>query len=45
MGRLRSRLGNRFGKSPGERERVLDDLRLVEPLLRNAADYEMVRAG
>ncbi len=40
-GRLASRTSNQFGKSPGELERVLDDLRLVEPLLRTAADHEI----
>ena len=39
--RLASRTGNPFGKSPGELERVLDDLRSVEPLLRTAADHEI----
>jgi len=41
MGRLASRTGNPFGKSPGELERVLDDLRAVEPRLRSAADHEI----
>ena len=41
-GRLAIRTGNPFGKSAGELERVLDDLRLVEPLLRRAADHEIV---
>jgi hypothetical protein len=40
-GRLASRTGNRFGKSPGEPERVLDDLRSAGPLLRTAADHEI----
>ena len=39
--RLARRTGNPFGKSPGELERVLDDLRVVEPLLRRAADHEI----
>ena len=39
--RLASRTSNPFGKSPGELERVLDDLRAVEPLLRKTADYEI----
>ena len=39
--RLVSRTGNSFGKSPSELERVLDDLRAVEPLLRHAADHEI----
>lgn len=41
MERLASRTSNPFGKSPGELERVLDDLRSVEPLLRTAADHEI----
>jgi dephospho-CoA kinase len=41
VGRLASRTGNPFGKSPGELARVLDDLRVVEPLLRKAADHEI----
>jgi shikimate kinase len=40
-GRLASRTSNPFGKSPREMERVLDDLRAVEPLLRAAADHEI----
>jgi dephospho-CoA kinase len=39
--RLATRTSNPFGKSPGELERILDDLRLVEPLLRRAADHEI----
>jgi broad-specificity NMP kinase len=39
--RLASRTGNSFGKAPGEMERVLDDLRAVEPLLRKAATHEI----
>lgn len=39
--RLASRTSNSFGKSPGELERVLDDLRAVEPRLRKAADHEI----
>lgn len=39
--RLASRATNSFGKSPGELERVLDDLRAVEPRLRKAADHEI----
>lgn len=39
--RLASRTSNPFGKSPGELERVLDDLRSVEPLLRTAANHEI----
>ena len=41
VGRLASRTDNPFGKSPGELERVLDDLRAVEPRLRSAADHEI----
>lgn len=41
LGRLASRTSNPFGKSPGELDRVLDDLRAVEPLLRKAADHEI----
>ena len=40
-GRLASRTGNPYGKTPGELRRVFDDLRAVEPLLRKAADYEI----
>ena len=40
-GRLASRTNNPFGKSPAELERVLDDKRMVEPLLRRAADHEI----
>jgi shikimate kinase len=39
--RLASRTNNRFGKSADELDRVLDDLRAVEPLLRKAADHEI----
>jgi hypothetical protein len=40
-GRLACRTGNPYGKTPGELLRVFDDLRAVEPLLRQAADYEI----
>ena len=40
-GRLASQAGNPYGKTPGELRRVFDDLRDVEPLLRNAADHEI----
>ena len=40
-GRLASRTGNPYGKAPAELGRVFDDLRVVEPLLRKAADYEI----
>jgi dephospho-CoA kinase len=36
--RLRDRKTNIYGKSPAEMQRVLDDLRDVEPLLRQSAD-------
>ena len=39
--RLVSRTGNPYGKRPGEFRRVFDDLRVVEPLLRKAADHEI----
>jgi hypothetical protein len=39
--RLASRASNSFGRSSGELERVLDDLRAVEPRLRKAADHEI----
>ena len=39
--RLASRAGNPYGKAPGELRRVFDDLRAVEPLLRQAADHEI----
>jgi dephospho-CoA kinase len=40
-GRLASRTGNPYGKTPVELRRVFDDLRAVEPLLRKAADHEI----
>lgn len=39
--RLDSRTTNRFGKAPAERRRVLEDLRVVEPLLRATATDEI----
>jgi dephospho-CoA kinase len=39
--RLASRTGNPYGKTPRELQRVFDDLHAVEPLLRQAADYEI----
>jgi dephospho-CoA kinase len=41
MERLRTRTTNSYGKAPGEVGRVLDDLRVVEPLLRRASDHEI----
>jgi len=40
-GRLASRAGNPYGKTPRDLRRVFDDLRAVEPLLRQAADCEI----
>lgn len=40
-GRLASRTSNPFGQEPGELERILADLRAVEPRLRRAADHEI----
>jgi hypothetical protein len=40
-GRLAWRTTNSFGQAPGELERVLDDLQVVEPLLREAATREI----
>jgi shikimate kinase len=40
-GRLASRASNPYGKTPGELRRVFDDLQVVEPLLRQAADHEI----
>jgi AAA domain len=39
--RLASRTTNSFGRASGELDRVLDDLRVVEPLLRKAATHEI----
>jgi shikimate kinase len=36
--RLRTRTGNRYGRSPAEQAQVLADLAEVEPLLRRSAD-------
>ncbi|HEX4699769.1 MAG TPA: hypothetical protein VH857_10480 [Actinomycetes bacterium] len=40
--RLAARNNNRFGKSPEELRRALDDLEHVEPLLRRVAGHEIV---
>ena len=40
--RLATRTTNPFGKSAGERQRVIDDTAAVEPLLRGVADHEVV---
>jgi dephospho-CoA kinase len=39
--RLESRTTNDFGKTPGERERILADLAEVEPLLRATCTHEL----
>lgn len=39
MHRIASRTTNPFGKTTEERERILDDLRNTEPLLRASADF------
>jgi dephospho-CoA kinase len=39
--RIATRTNNPFGKSAEERERLLDDLRDVEPRLRRIADHEV----
>ena len=39
--RLSTRTTNPFGKSAGERQRVLDDTATVEPLLRGVAHHEV----
>ena len=40
--RLTTRTTNPFGRSAEERQRVLDDVATVEPLLRGVADHEVV---
>ena len=40
-GRIESRTTNDYGKSPGERERILSDLAAVEPLLRATCTHEL----
>ena len=39
--RLAARGGNPYGKAPGDMDRILGDLAVVEPLLRKAADHEI----
>lgn len=39
--RLARRAGNTYGASPADRDRVLEQIETVEPLLRNAADHEI----
>ena len=41
LDRLATRVTNTFGKDPAERERILHDLRTVEPLLRATATSEI----
>lgn len=43
--RLRTRDTNPFGKTPQEEATALADLAEVEPLLRRAADHEIVTTG
>lgn len=38
LARLRTRTTNPFGKSQGDRDRVLSDMEWVVPLLRDSAD-------
>ncbi len=40
--RIATRTTNPFGKDPAERQRILDDLREVEPLLRATAAVEII---
>jgi gluconate kinase len=39
--RIESRTTNEYGKTPGERERILSDLAAVEPLLRATCTHEL----
>ncbi len=39
--RLATRTTNSFGKDPAELARILDDVRVVEPLLRRVATHEI----
>ena len=43
--RLAGRTTNSFGKSPGERARILSDLHTVEPMLRRGATDEIDTRG
>ena len=40
--RLAARTTNSYGKDPGELSRVLQDLKIIEPRLRQVADHEVV---
>ena len=42
MQRLADRTGNSFGKTNGDLGRVLSDTENIEPLLRRAADREII---
>ena len=39
--RLRTRTNNRYGKHPAEVAEVMENLRVIEPLLRRSADHEV----
>lgn len=39
--RVATRMTNDFGKSAAERQKILDDLRDIEPMLRASADLEI----
>lgn len=41
LDRIEHRTTNDFGKTPGERERILHDLETVEPLLRASCTHEL----
>ncbi|WP_157245141.1 AAA family ATPase [Nonomuraea typhae] len=41
LARIEARTGNPYGKSPGERQAILDDLAEIEPLLRQSASLEI----
>jgi len=41
LDRLAHRTTNDYGKGPGERDRILDDLRSVEPSLRATSTHEI----
>jgi dephospho-CoA kinase len=41
LARINARTTNAFGKSAEERERILDDLARVEPLLRTTSTHEL----
>lgn len=45
LDRVSTRTTNPFGKDPAERERIRQDHRLVEPLLRRTADVEISTDG